>query len=154
MNKRHITLLLGIIILAILFCGCSAIFKEPTVKVEDIELTNINATDLEMEITLLIDNPNPFGVMFEKITADVSYPKDDEWIPLSHIEKENVDIIPGKSTVVLPVSAKNMDLIKAGFTMLKAREITIKVTGVAQPSFFGITPEIPFSETKTIPLKI
>ena len=38
--------------------------------------------------------------------------------------------------------------------IVPAGEITIQVTGVAEPSFFGISPQIPFSETRTIPLKL
>gem|GEM_PF-482063 len=147
-------ILMALLTASILLCGCSALFKEPTVTVGAIELADINATDLSLDITLNIDNPNLFGVMFKKITADVSCQNGNAWEPISHIEKEDIDIDSGSSSVVIPVSAKNADIIKAGFRLLTVGEITIQVTGVAEPSFFGISPQIPFSETRTIPLKL
>lgn len=139
---------------ATFLCGCSAIFKEPVITVGSIDLSHINATDLVIDISLNIDNPNFFGVMFQKITADVTYLKDERWSPLSHVETGNIDITTGESMILLPVSAKNADLIKAGFQVLIQGEITIQVEGIAQPSFFGLAPEIPFSKTRTIPVKI
>lgn len=154
MKKRYPAILLIIIICAVMLCGCSAIFKEPTVNVGGIELTSINLTEIGLDVTLNINNPNPFGVTLQKITADVSYQKGDEWKPISHIVKENVEIAPGENSVVIPVSIKNVDLIKAGFEMVMSQEITIQVSGIAEPSFFGISPKIPFTETQTIPLKL
>lgn len=139
---------------SVFLCGCSVLFKEPTVTVGAIDLADINATDLSFDITLNIDNPNLFGVMFKKITADVSRQNGNTWEPISHIEKEDIDISSGSSSIVIPVSAKNADILKAGFRLLKAGEITIQVAGVAEPSFFGIYPQIPFSQIRTIPLKL
>ena len=154
MRKTYTVLLPGILIAAIFLCGCSALFQEPTITVGSVELAYINATDLGLDVTLNMNNPNAFGVTFQKITANVSYLKDDNWEPLSHVESENVNIETGESTVLLPVSAKNADLIKAGFQVLIQGEITIQVEGIAQPSFFGLAPEIPFSKTKTIPISL
>jgi len=123
------------------------------VIVESIDLAYINATDLGLDITLKIHNPNFFGVMFQKITADVSYLKGKDWNPLSHVETKDIDITIGESTIILPVTAKNADLIRAGFQILASGEVTVQVEGIAEPSFFGFVPKIPFSHTRTIPLK-
>ncbi|ABD41271.1 hypothetical protein Mhun_1540 [Methanospirillum hungatei JF-1] len=154
MKKTYTLLLPGILIAAIFLCGCSALFQEPTVTVGSVDLAYINATDLGLDVTLDIKNPNIFGVTFQKITADVTYLKDGNWEPLSHVETGTINIGTGESTVLLPVSAKNADLIKAGFHILIQGEITIQVEGIAQPSFFGFAPEIPFSKTKTIPISL
>jgi LEA14-like dessication related protein len=154
MNIEHFVLLLMIVVSTILVSGCSSIFQEPSVTVGSVDLAHINATDLSLNITLNVENPNPFGIMFRKITADVSYLNGKEWNQLSHIEKEDIDIKVGESTVLLPVSVRNEDLIKAGFHLLLSGDISIQVTGIAEPSFFGFEPRIPFQETRSIPLKI
>ncbi|HOJ96694.1 MAG TPA: LEA type 2 family protein [Methanospirillum sp.] len=154
MNKFYALVLSGILMAAILLCGCSALFQEPTITVGAVELAYINATDLGLDVTLHVQNPNPFGVTFQKIIANVSYMKESNWEPLSHVESENVNIGTGESTILLPVSAKNADLIKAGFQVLIQGEITIQVEGTAQPSFFGLAPKIPFRKTKTIPISL
>lgn len=154
MKKFYTILLLGILMVATFFCGCSVIFKEPVVTVGSIDLSYINATDLVIDISLNIDNPNFFGVKFQKISADVTYLMDEKRSPLSHVEIGNIDITTGENVILLPVSAKNADLIKAGFQILIQGEITIQVEGIAQPSFFGLAPEIPFSKTRTIPISL
>lgn len=151
MKRKSLSIILALLIFTLFLSGCTTLFKEPTVEVSDIELATINATDLQVNVTLDVQNPNFFGVTFQKITADVYYLHDD-YKPLSHIEKENVEISSGENLVVLPVSAKNADLIRAGFRFILSGEITIKVEGIAEPSFFGISPHIPFNETKTISL--
>ncbi|HPY60737.1 MAG TPA: LEA type 2 family protein [Methanospirillum sp.] len=153
MKLFYAILLPGVLIALTFLCGCSAIFKEPTVIVESIDLAYINATDLGLDITLKIHNPNFFGVMFQKITADVSYLKGKDWNPLSHVETKDIDITIGESTIILPVTAKNADLIRAGFQILASGEVTVQVEGIAEPSFFGFVPKIPFRQTRTIPLK-
>lgn len=153
MKLFYAILLPGALIALTFLCGCSAIFKEPTVTVESIDLAYINATDLGLDITLKIHNPNFFGIMFQKITADVSYLKGKDWNPLSHVETKDIDITIGESTIILPVTAKNADLIRAGFQILASGEVTVQVEGIAEPSFFGFVPKIPFSQTRTIPLK-
>lgn len=152
MKRNYLVILLIIMVIALFLSGCTALFREPTVQVGTIDLVDINATDLNLNVTLDIENPNPFGVMFQEITADVYYLHDDEWQILSHIEKKGIDIKSGGNTVILPVSAKNIDLIKAGFRFITSGEITVKVEGIAEPSFFGISPKIPFNQTKKIQL--
>ncbi|PWR70796.1 hypothetical protein DLD82_14995 [Methanospirillum stamsii] len=149
---KKICLLIFLLISTLLLCGCTALFKEPTVDVSSVDLASINATDLCLDVTLAIDNPNPFGVLFQKINANVTYLQNGKWEPLSYIEKADVDISSGENTLLLPVSAKNADLIKAGFRFLISGEITVKVEGTAEPTFFGFSPKIPFNQTRTIQL--
>jgi len=95
MKKTYTLLLPGILIAAIFLCGCSALFQEPTVTVGSVDLAYINATDLGLDVTLDIKNPNIFGVTFQKITADVTYLKDGNWEPLSHVETGTINIGTG-----------------------------------------------------------
>jgi len=151
--SNPIRILVSVILIAAPFlCGCSALFQEPTITVGSVELAYINATDLGLDVTLNIHNPNAFGVMFQKITANISYLKDGTFEPLSSAMTEGVEIKPGDNSILLPVSARNADLIKAGFHILMNGEITMKVDGIAEPSFFGFAPKIPFSQTRTIPI--
>jgi len=143
-----------ILIAATFLCGCSALFQEPTITVGSVELAYINVTDLGLDVTLNVHNPNVFGVTFQKITANVSYLKDGTFEPLSSVETEDVVIKTGESSILLQVAAKNADLIKAGFQVMMNGEITIKVDGIAEPSFFRLAPKIPFSQTRTIPIHL
>jgi LEA14-like dessication related protein len=154
MARRYYSVLIFILALLVFASGCSAIFKEPVVTVNGIGIDEISASDLTLNLSLSIDNPNFFGVTLSEIVCNVSYLKgNDEWAPLSSVRKENVTINPGMNTLTIPIYAKNVDLLKAGVRALVSGEITIKATGYARPSFLGFTPAIPFSQTQTIPLE-
>lgn len=152
MKRNYLLLILLLFVGSVFLSGCTALFKEPTVTVEAIDIVTLNATDFCLDVTLNIYNPNPFGVTFDKLTANVSYLKGDEWELLSHVEKDGIDIKSGDNSVILQVSLKNSDLIMAGFQFILAKEIIIRIEGVAEPSFFGLSPKIPFNQTRTIPL--
>ena len=151
--KKYYSLLIFILGLFVLSSGCSAIFKEPVITVSDVGIEEISPSDLTLNVTLAIDNPNFFGITFDEIVCNVSYLKgNDEWAPLSSVNKGNVTINSGMNSVSIPVHAKNTDLIRAGIRTILSGEITVKATGYAKPSFLGFSPAIPFSETKTIPV--
>ncbi|MBN1167002.1 MAG: LEA type 2 family protein [Methanospirillaceae archaeon] len=128
------------------------LLKEPTITVKEIALEDISLSELTLSIVLEVDNPNLFGITFSSITGSASFLHDGEYQPLSTMNSGEVTIERGINTVTIPVHAKNIDLLKAGFTLFTDREITIRIEGIASPSFFGISPEIPFSDIKTIPL--
>lgn len=128
------------------------LFKEPEISVEDVSLTDFSLTDLTLLVNLTVDNPNMFGITFQSITCDVMYQNNGQWEPLSYAETQDVQIEKGKNTVPVQVYAKNIDLLRVGLSILKNREITIKVDGIAKPSFFGLSPEIPFTHTESIPI--
>jgi LEA14-like dessication related protein len=154
MAIRYYSVLIFIMGLLVFFSGCSTIFKEPVITVSDIAIEDISASDITLNVTLSIDNPNFFGVTLKEIVCNVSYLKgSDEWAPLSSVRKDNITINSGMNTVSIPVYAKNIDLVKAGIRSLLSGELTVKATGYAKPSFLGFSPAIPFSQTQTIKME-
>ena len=152
MNHRYL-LILGVVLVFVVFMGVYSLLSQPlSVTVRAIHPVSINSTDLTLDVTLNIHNPHFFGGTLRRITVNASYQEGDEWKPLGQVVKEGLVIQPGDNTVVLPVSARNMDLIRAGFQFLLGGKITILLEGSAEPSLPGFNPSIPFSETRTIPL--
>ncbi len=152
MNQISFSALILLLLILCMSTGCSMLLKEPTITVKEIALKDISLSELTLSIVLEVDNPNLFGITFSSITGSASFLHDGEYQPLSTMKSGEVRIERGINTITIPVHAKNIDLLKAGFTMFTDREITIQIEGVASPSFFGISPQIPFSDIKTIPL--
>lgn len=150
--NRGILAISCLMVFLVFFCGCSFLYKEPEITVRNVELADITPTDLILNVSLAIDNPNMMGITLDTLTCNVSYKNSTSWAPMTQIRMHNIQINAGSSSLVIPVHLKNVDLIKAGFGLLKDREITLMIEGTAQPAWYGISLPVPFSYTRTIPL--
>ncbi len=139
---------------AIVISGCSAFVKTPDVSVQQVTLASVNLTDLSLDVTLAVDNPNSFGITLKSLSFDVYYLKDNAWVYLTHGEQAGIQIPPGTSMITIPVSIKNADLIGSLISFVSQGEITIQIRGIASPDIFGIEPSIPFTHTTTVPLRL
>lgn len=148
--------ILGCLIIAgaIIISGCSALVKTPEVSVQQVTLASVNLTDLSLNVTLAVNNPNSFGITLKSLSFDVYYLKDNAWVYLTHGEQAGIQIPPGTSMITIPVSIKNADLIGSLISFVSQGEITIQIRGVASPDIFGIAPSIPFTHTTTVPLRL
>lgn len=117
MNYMYLSILALVLSTSIFTCGCNTLLKEPEISVDSIDLVSVTPTDLMLNVTLKVNNPNPIGITFKKVLCNVSYQNKDGWEPLSQVEKHDMAIKKGMNYVTLPVYAKNDDLIKAGLIM-------------------------------------
>jgi LEA14-like dessication related protein len=138
---------------AVLLTGCSFLFKQPEVSVKGVSLTSLNLTDMVLDVTLSVNNPNSMGISLTSLSFDVFYQKGSDWIFLAHGEQSGIRINPGENTVTVPVVISNRDLLGSLFGLLTQGEITLQIRGVARPDFYGLAPSVPFTHTTTIPLR-
>lgn len=136
---------------AVLVSGCGMLIQEPTIEVEHIALESFDLSQIDVLVTLGIDNPNPVGITLKSITFDVYYPVGNEWVFISHGESGNVEIRPGMNAVTIPMTIPTSALPGAFLGVLTTGEMTLLIQGTVSPDFFGISPEIPFSKVTTIP---
>jgi LEA14-like dessication related protein len=128
--------------------------KNPQVSVSTVSPTSLLLSALTLNITVLIDNPNPIGLTFRKIAFDVWFHDGNAWNFITHGEQGEIEVKPGKTEVTIPVSVNYSDLIKAGWSVFSQRELPLQVNGTAAPDFFGIAPKLPFLYNTTIPLAL
>jgi LEA14-like dessication related protein len=150
--KKGIIAVICLMVLMVFIGGCSSVLKEPEITVQNVELVNITPTDLNMNVSLAINNSNMFGITLDTLTCNVSYQNSSAWAPLTQISMKNIQVDKGSSSLVIPVHMKNADLIKAGFSLMKDKEFTLKIEGSANPSWYGISLPVTVPFTKTIPL--
>jgi len=152
--QGYLALLFLLIVAALLFSGCGMLIKDPKIEVKHVALESIDLANIGLLVTLGIDNPNLLGFNLKSINFDVYYQNGGEWVFVSHGERGSFNIKPGLNELTIPVSIKTSVLPGAVIGALARGEITLQVKGSASPDFFGISPQIPFSNVTTIPLKL
>jgi LEA14-like dessication related protein len=150
----HIYTFFVLIAAAALIAGCSSLVKEPQIDVKDVAVTSTSLQEITLNVTLNVDNPNPVGVAIKSVVFDLYYQKGSDWIAVGHGEGGGYDIKPGMNVISVPVTVKSSELLSAGIGALSTGEITVQIRGTAVPDLFGLNPKIPFSQTKTIPVKL
>jgi LEA14-like dessication related protein len=134
----------------IIISGCSALLKSPEVSVTGVSLSSASLSELALDVSLRVDNPNSFGITLRSLTFDVYYLSGGDWVYLSHGEAAGIRIEPGENNVTVPVTVSSAELLRSLAGFLTSGEITLQVRGNASPDFYGIAPKVPFTHTTTI----
>ncbi len=131
-------------------CGCSSEppLKEPTVSVTDITLADVSLRSMTVNTTILIDNPNPVGANLNKLVFNVYY-LDSTPQYLGHGERYEVDIREnGNTSITIPVTVSNVQVLKAIGSLARKGSITVKVNGSAFIDVAVAEYEMPFEKSR------
>jgi LEA14-like dessication related protein len=150
----HYLAILGLIMSLILITGCSTIIKDPEITVKNVTVQSVSAQEVRLNVTLNVNNPNPIGIPIKSVIFDVYYQQGKDWVIIGHGEGGGYTIKPGMNEISIPVTVKSSEALAAGIEALTKGEITIQIRGTVAPDIFGISPEIPFSRTTTVPVKL
>jgi LEA14-like dessication related protein len=134
----------------IIVSGCASLLKSPEVSVTGVSLASASLSELSLDVSLLIDNPNSFGITLKTLSFDVYYQAGGEWVYLSHGEATGIRIEPGANNVTIPVTVSSAELLRSLAEYFTKGEITIQIRGTASPDFYGLAPKVPFTHTTTI----
>jgi LEA14-like dessication related protein len=149
----HIFAIFILIAALTLITGCSMLIKEPQIDVKDVAITSANLQETKLNVTLNVNNPNPIGITIKSVVFDVYYQQGNDWIAVGHGEGGDYAIKPGMNEITVPVTMKSSALLGAGIDALMKGEITVQIRGTAVPDLLGLNPKIPFTHTKTVPVK-
>jgi len=139
-----------LVVLGILLAGCSGTPKNPEVSVKGVTLTSFSLSSISLDVMLLVNNPNSFGITLTSLAFDVYYQDGADWVYLAHGEKTGLSITPGENEVTVPVTVSSPELLRSLVGLITSGKLTIRIQGTASPDFMGISPEVPFSYTTTI----
>ncbi len=144
-----------LIVIAIAVSGCTQQIQKPTVSVSNINVRGITLQTLNLDVNIIIDNPNAVGANLTKIAFDMYYLQDSQAKYLGHGEQYNVEVRPqGQTTVTVPVVVENQQVIRALMQAVRNGAITIKTSGSASLDLKVTTFEIPFETSNEIKLEI
>jgi LEA14-like dessication related protein len=136
----------------IIISGCTALVKSPEVSVTDVALSSVALSELSLDVNLLVNNLNSFGITLKSLSFDVFYENGNDWVYLSHGEKTRIRIEPGENEVTVPVSVSNAELLKSLAGFITSGKISLRVRGTISPDFYGIAPNVPFTYTTAVTL--
>jgi LEA14-like dessication related protein len=134
----------------IVISGCASLLKSPEVSVTGVSVSSVSLSELTLNVSLLVDNPNSFGITLKTLSFDVYYQAGGEWVYLSHGEAADIRIEPGKNNVTIPVTVSSAELLRSLAEYFTKGEITLRIRGNASPDFYGLAPKVPFTHTTTI----
>jgi LEA14-like dessication related protein len=137
-----------------LIAGCSMVIKEPQIDVKNVAITSTNLQEIRVNVTLNVNNPNPIGITIKSVVFDVYYQQGNDWVLIGHGEGGGYAIKPGMNEITVPVTLKTSEVMGAGIGALMKGEITVQIRGTAVPDLMGLNPQIPFTHTTTIPVKL
>ncbi|WP_245527640.1 LEA type 2 family protein [Methanotorris igneus] len=150
---KVLLMVFSLVIVSVINCGCvNGKLKEPTFSVDSLDFKGVNYDTTNLNVKLIIDNPNPIGVHVNKIVFDIYY-IDNNGNPkyLGHGEKANIDIRSGKTTIDIPIALSNKELIKA-LENSKDNKITLEIDGSANVDLKITSIDVPFKTKQTVQL--
>ncbi len=149
-NYCFIVCLLALFSGIILTCGCmEPPVKEPTVTVQDIELTDVSLRAITLNTTVVIHNPNAVGATLNRVAFDVWYLDNGENY-LGHGERTKINVKEnGNTTVTIPVTIQNAPALSAFASLVQKGSLTVRVNGSAFIDIKLTEYEQPFSQQKT-----
>ncbi len=148
MNHKFAMIL---IIAAIIISGCTGKIQKPTVSVDGINVRGVTLQTLNLDVHVIVDNPNSVSANLTKITFDIYYLEGSEPKYLGHGEKYNVDIKKeGQTSITIPVAIENQQAIKSLIEIARKGTVTIRVKGSADLDLKVTTYTISFEVDKQV----
>ena len=140
-------------IAGLLTSGCSSVIESPQIHVKAIDVSSVTLSNLTIEVTFSVYNPNPVGITLSSLSFDVYSGYDDNWVYLSRGEKSDIEIAPGYTEVTIPVVVDNYQLLASIARSFSSGEIRLQVRGLASTEVLGIAIDVPFTHSSTTPVK-
>jgi LEA14-like dessication related protein len=152
MKLQFLLLACSVLAGGIFASGCSLLYKDPQVTVTSVVPESFSLSEITLNVTLDVNNPNSMGITLKTLSFDVYYQQGSDWVYLSHGEQSGVRINPGENEVSIPVTVNNVELGKSLLSLVSQGTLTLQIRGYAAPDILGFGPKIPFTHTTTISL--
>ena len=152
MKLQFLLLACSVLAGGIFASGCSLLYKDPTVSVKSVMPESFSLSEMTLNVTLDVNNPNSMGITLKTLSFDVYYQQGSDWVYLSHGEQTGVRVNPGENVISIPVTVNNLELGKSLVSLVSQGTLTLQIRGTAAPDILGFGPKIPFTHTTTISL--
>jgi LEA14-like dessication related protein len=146
------TIRIALIVISALLFSCSTLQQlvlPPTVKIENVNIAGFSFEDVTLDFTLLIQNPNAFGVGLEGY--NYSFAVQGKQF-LSANENQRIEITAaGNSTVLIPLTLNFKKLYQLMAETKSLDSLSYQLTGSFHPSGLLSAFTIPFSRSGSLP---
>ena len=128
-------------------------FGKPKIDVEDISVRNVSLSEIELLVSIALDNGNRVAIPVEEIDFDVLGIVAGKERAVAHGYHGTYRMPPGKSTIRIPVKIRNSEVIGSISDFIVERSIELRIAGSARIGRSIISHAVPFSEKRRISLK-
>jgi LEA14-like dessication related protein len=109
-----------------------AVLNEPTITLEGVNIRALHLKSIDMDITLRIENPNPFGATVRELPFTVFFRDGDQEKEIASGETVTVNIPESNSiTITVPVTSHDLALAEGLTTLIKKGFIRLEIRGTA-----------------------
>lgn len=146
-----------LVAVAMLGTGCSTVFKQPEVRLENVSLSGVGLRGASLVARLNIDNPNGFDLETRSMTYDLELQDPDsvgKWVPLARDTiNQKIEVGSNSAEVVeIPIDFSYNELGPAVRALLDRGTFGYRVSGhidVTKP----ISRSVPYRKTGRVTLQ-
>ncbi len=139
-----------ILLTGLLFLSSCALmfFKEPELKVENVEIEKVDSKDLIVNVKLHVKNQNSFALEISQIDYQIII--NESAVAESSVVKKYEIPKEGETTLIIPVKFSTTDLIGSALEILISKKFNYKMAGVIRHK--GM--RVPFSSEGDLSKKV
>jgi LEA14-like dessication related protein len=125
---------------------------KPEIGIEDISVIDVSASEIELLVSVGLDNGNPVAIPVEEIDFDILGIVAGKERAIAHGHYGTHRMPPGKNTIRVPVRIRNSEAIGSITDFIREGLIDLRVTGSARIGRSKLSYPVPFSEERRISL--
>lgn len=161
MHRYHFRLATGLLpgalLAAALTAGCSAVFRQPEVRLETVRLAGVGLSGATLVARLHISNPNGFGLETRSMTYELELQDPaapEAWVRLARDTIDQVISVEGNSAEIIeiPIEFRYRELGPALRSLMGSGEFGYRVSGrinVVRP----LSRSVPYRKTGRVTLE-
>lgn len=130
------------------------ILHEPAISLEGVKLRALSLSDLDLDVTIRVENLNPIGVTLREIPFIIILRDGERQQEIANGNTGNV-AIPAKSCtrVMVPVTTRNAALVGAMAALVARGGIEATIKGAAVVDAVVTCWSVPFEKTLTVTME-
>ena len=127
-------------------------FGKPKIAIEDISVTDLSLSEIELLVSVVLDNGNPVAIPVEEVDFEIFGTIGEKERAIAHGHHGTYRMPPGKSTIRIPVKISNSEMIGSISDFIIRRSIDLRIAGNARIGKSIVSYTVPFSEERQIRL--
>lgn len=125
---------------------------KPEIGIEDISVIDVSASEIELLVSVGLDNGNPVAIPVEEIDFEIFSSAGERKRRIADAHHGRYTMSPGKSTLEIPVRIMNSEVIGSISDLIRERSLGIRIEGIARIGRSFLSYPVPFSEERRISL--
>lgn len=125
------------------------------VEIVSIAIKEVSQSDLEIDVTVKVENHNPIGATIDRIGYDIYFKQNEDWIHLGRADRlENITIASHDvANVTVTHQIATMSTVKLILSAVRQEGVVVlRAIGSLWIKFGPVTTEVPFDHIRQVAL--